>query len=223
MVKLCSFCGVTPLPNNYRKYCDACQNEARKAWKRADYAANAEKYAAQKREIRKNNGDHVRAVYQSWCVNNRDRRNAAAARYREKPETKEYARAFNKKYREENPELVASEKAKWMAVHRIDSELREEAQAKMSELGYFSLENWNYVLSIFGNCCAYCKSNDSKLTRDHFVPISKGGLHVNGNIVPACKSCNSAKRNKLLQDWRPDLVQEITEKLSLCQQITNHL
>ena len=43
--------------------------------------------------------------------------------------------------------------------------------------------------------CMYCghKYNDVLLTRDHVVPISKGGRDRWSNVVTACKSCNTRK------------------------------
>lgn len=43
--------------------------------------------------------------------------------------------------------------------------------------------------------CMYCGNNynDSLLTRDHVVPISKGGLDRWSNVVTACKNCNTRK------------------------------
>jgi 5-methylcytosine-specific restriction endonuclease McrA len=37
---------------------------------------------------------------------------------------------------------------------------------------------------------------------DHVVPIARGGWHAIGNILPACFSCNSSKRDDLLIYWR---------------------
>jgi 5-methylcytosine-specific restriction enzyme A len=44
--------------------------------------------------------------------------------------------------------------------------------------------------------CHYCGGNFSAaaLTMDHIVPISRGGKSTRGNLVPACKSCNSNKK-----------------------------
>jgi HNH endonuclease len=39
-------------------------------------------------------------------------------------------------------------------------------------------------------------------TADHVVPISRGGKHSEGNLVPACRSCNSSKRDLLLVEWK---------------------
>lgn len=46
----------------------------------------------------------------------------------------------------------------------------------------------------FGGACAYCPAPAD--TWDHLVPVSKGGQTIRGNIVPACRSCNSKKRTR---------------------------
>lgn len=51
----------------------------------------------------------------------------------------------------------------------------------------------------FGGKCAYC--GETATTIDHITPVSKGGNSVPGNVVPACQSCNSSKRNKDLFSW----------------------
>lgn len=39
-------------------------------------------------------------------------------------------------------------------------------------------------------------------TVDHVIPITRGGNSFEGNLVPACRSCNSGKRDKLVVEWR---------------------
>lgn len=50
--------------------------------------------------------------------------------------------------------------------------------------------------------CAYCGDHcrSDKATRDHIVPVSRGGKNNWMNVVTACKSCNSRKDNKLLEE-----------------------
>jgi len=67
--------------------------------------------------------------------------------------------------------------------------------------GQLTAQEWNEIKEEFLHCCAYCgvqESSARKLTRDHLVPLTKGGLHVKKNIVPACQPCNSAKGNKII-------------------------
>jgi len=52
----------------------------------------------------------------------------------------------------------------------------------------------------FGNCCAYCgKGGDMEI--EHVEPISSGGAHDIGNIVPACSRCNTSKRSHDMEQW----------------------
>ncbi len=53
-----------------------------------------------------------------------------------------------------------------------------------------------------GLCC-YCGRTfkPSDLTMDHLVPIIRGGKSVPGNLVPACKECNSKKKYLLPSEW----------------------
>ena len=48
--------------------------------------------------------------------------------------------------------------------------------------------------------CVYCGSTDN-LTIDHIIPIDKGGTQDPKNLIRACRSCNSAKRNSFFIDW----------------------
>lgn len=52
----------------------------------------------------------------------------------------------------------------------------------------------------FGHSCAYCGGNGD-LHIEHVVPISKGGTHALGNIIPACKPCNYSKSTKGVETW----------------------
>lgn len=47
--------------------------------------------------------------------------------------------------------------------------------------------------------CHHCgKEVGAKaLTMDHVVPLVRGGRSNKGNLVPACKACNNAKRHRL--------------------------
>lgn len=45
--------------------------------------------------------------------------------------------------------------------------------------------------------CYYCQNAvpKSDVTMDHIVPVSRGGFSQKGNVVIACKSCNTSKRD----------------------------
>ena len=51
--------------------------------------------------------------------------------------------------------------------------------------------------------CYYCSGSFSSkdLTMDHIVPVARGGKSTKGNVVPACKACNNAKKSLLPMEW----------------------
>ncbi|MEM7000645.1 MAG: HNH endonuclease [Pseudomonadota bacterium] len=51
------------------------------------------------------------------------------------------------------------------------------------------------------NICLYCggKFLQMDLTRDHVMPVSRGGVDRWDNVVTACKRCNHFKGNRLLE------------------------
>lgn len=56
-------------------------------------------------------------------------------------------------------------------------------------------------------CCnARMSSNgaeDHGLTVDHVLAHIRGGSDLPGNLIPLCASCNSSKRDELLEEWLP--------------------
>ncbi len=45
------------------------------------------------------------------------------------------------------------------------------------------------------------KMHPKELTMEHVVPIIRGGKSFKGNVVPACKECNSKKKYLLPIEW----------------------
>jgi len=51
--------------------------------------------------------------------------------------------------------------------------------------------------------CHYCGAQVGAraLTMDHLVPLARGGRSTKGNLVPACKDCNTRKKHQLAFEW----------------------
>jgi 5-methylcytosine-specific restriction endonuclease McrA len=51
--------------------------------------------------------------------------------------------------------------------------------------------------------CHYCRRHVGipALTMDHVVPLGRGGQSRRGNVVPACKDCNTRKRSLVPVEW----------------------
>ena len=55
---------------------------------------------------------------------------------------------------------------------------------------------------LFGSVCCFCGTG-GKLTLEHVVALSRGGLHVPSNLAPSCKRCNSSKHADPVELWYP--------------------
>ena len=79
-----------------------------------------------------------------------------------------------------------------------DEEIRRERQ-KAKELR--STQWWKRRCA--AGICHYCGNRfpARALTMDHIVPIIRGGKSTKGNVVAACKDCNTKKKQSLLMDW----------------------
>jgi 5-methylcytosine-specific restriction enzyme A len=51
--------------------------------------------------------------------------------------------------------------------------------------------------------CEYCRRHVgiARLTMDHVVPLGRGGRSRRGNVVAACKDCNTRKRSLVPVEW----------------------
>jgi 5-methylcytosine-specific restriction endonuclease McrA len=76
-------------------------------------------------------------------------------------------------------------------------------KALLAQAGVFAVtaKDWRRLKDRHGGRCAYCDVK-APLTMEHVVPISRGGTHGVGNLLPACANCNSSKRHRLLVEWR---------------------
>ena len=68
-----------------------------------------------------------------------------------------------------------------------------ETQASLSNATLFRRDH---------NTCLYCglKFSNRDLSRDHVIPVSRGGLADWMNVVTSCKRCNTRKGNRLLSE-----------------------
>jgi hypothetical protein len=108
--------------------------------------------------------------------------------------------ANNKK----RPEATKAAAAKWRKNNPDKIKILNSAtksRRRKSERKLFSRKDWLYILRQYRSCCAYC-GGAGDLTMDHVVPLIRGGRHSVGNIVPACRSCNSSKNRKFIVEWR---------------------
>ena len=77
--------------------------------------------------------------------------------------------------------------------------IRNCASDKYRKTGRFKIWIRAEVFALKGHDCVYCGVKAD--TIDHVVALARGGTDDMSNLVPACKSCNSSKQAKPLQQW----------------------
>jgi 5-methylcytosine-specific restriction endonuclease McrA len=198
--------------------------EAYKLWRKA----NKDKVAKYMRTWRAKHPDVALANSRKWIENNRQKTRDAAkswydahreeinAKRREdrklNPEKyskreKQRVRDKNKmvKYRakhyEKHKERVTKENAAYHKAHpEVRRTINSRRRANLLSGGRHTTQQWLDKLAAIGMICVYCtKALDfSTLTKDHVIPLSKGGTDDIENVVPSCLRCNQTKSSKLV-------------------------
>lgn len=83
---------------------------------------------------------------------------------------------------------------------RLAANRRRRAQIRASASPGVTERDWRRLVHRYSSRCAYCRCS-APITMDHVVPISRGGRHSIGNVIPACFPCNAAKRDDFLAYW----------------------
>lgn len=160
---------------------------------------------------------------QVWCRvcqkaerdNNKTRYAERHARYYQQHKT--HLDARSKRWAREHPDVVRETKQRWLANNTekrrkvalaswkrhydknksaIYANVRQRRARKRNAGGRVTAQEWQTRLIEFNFCCAYCLRPSGDLTQDHMQPLIKGGAHNIENIVPACRSCNSRKKDR---------------------------
>lgn len=145
---------------------------------------------------------------------NKCRRSLASARFRtrtvgdhtylrstckecEKPIVSRAVRAWQKR----NPERLREASRRYRVTHPGRELARHTRRQAAIETGNVSDEQLQDLFLVWEYSCAYCGS-PHRLTFDHVMPLARGGEHTIANIVPACRSCNSSKKDRTPEEWR---------------------
>ena len=67
--------------------------------------------------------------------------------------------------------------------------------------GKIVARDWERLQRRYASGCAYCGAQ-GKMTMDHVVPLSRGGTHTIGNVLPVCGPCNFRKGARCITEWK---------------------
>lgn len=189
-MKLCKTCktekSVECFSRN-KRMTDGLQRDCKqccKAYKAKYYEANAEKVKAKVKEYRIENPELVKASKSSWQKRNLTKVVQKVSEWRDANPDKVFE--HRKTWRQNNKEKIAN----YAMARRV----------KLRENGVFEISE-KELLKLYSSPCFYC-GKIAKIELDHVIPVSKGGTHSIGNLVPACKSCNMSKTDNFLVVWK---------------------
>ena len=100
-------------------------------------------------------------------------------------------------YYEQNKKMIARRFKRWYRDGGREKVLVSNSQRRArlaGAKGSHTIEQWEDRCGYYGNKCVDCGS--SEITKDHRIPLSKGGTNWASNLIPRCKPCNSGKRDR---------------------------
>ena len=175
--------------DNYEEISKKRKNYFKEYW-----IKNKEKGLVYKREYYKNNLEKEKEYQRRYYNKNREK-----------------ILAYSKKYREEHKEYYEEKIRIWSKTEK--GKLRSQrgcTKRRVREreiINTLTSQEWLDILEQYNYRCAYCgKEFDlfDKPEKEHVMPISKNGDNTKENVVPACRSCNAKKWNKL--NYKPEVM-----------------
>jgi 5-methylcytosine-specific restriction endonuclease McrA len=164
---------------------------------KADPILHAEYLRYVREWMRKSSKDRA-PQKKKWRLANREKVLAEKRRYREK----------------RRDELAAKERARYLKTKTNPAKYRNwidrtsfrsgKRKARLrGAQGSHTFKQWMARVEFYGWHCLYCDKllTRTTLTKDHRIPISKGGTDFASNIVTACRSCNCGKGNRNYKPW----------------------
>ena len=171
--------------DGFRNDCIKCSKDQRKQY----YDANKKELIKKQKEYYQKNKNEIDKWRKCWRTRNKAHLQSAKRLWHE--ENKNIVNLRTKKWKALNPERKSA----------LDRKATHKRRSMIRGLVYtFTPNHWQQCLTHFNHQCAYCGSTES-LEQEHVIPVSRGGQYTPDNIIPACRSCNASKNNKIMQDW----------------------
>jgi 5-methylcytosine-specific restriction endonuclease McrA len=217
--KTCNKCGETKSLNEYyrdnkngdgiRSRCKRCVRETSRLWRERNIEHDRERSKEYSRRYREANINKVRKAQRAPASREYQReyqrrryeanREAIIQRTRQYRETnREMVLARQRRYRQANPDKARESQRRYAKGNpdQILTKAHRQRARKRNAEGSHTAQEWLEVVWKQGFACATCREI-KPLTRDHIIPLSKGGSNYISNIQGLCASCNSSKGAKM--------------------------
>jgi len=177
----------------------AAYYQTNKAQKAAYYQANKEALAVRTAAYCQANKETIAVRTAAYYQTNK----AQAAEYRQVNKVALAVKAAE--YYQANKEVIAVQKAAYQQTPKGKAVSKNSAHKRRVVIkdGCVSTEELQQLLIEDNTECFYCGCVVTDYNRhiDHFIPISKGGLHDLQNLVVACATCNLKKSDKMPEEF----------------------
>lgn len=203
---ICKFCRnkfVDTLYNKKRIYCSRdCSSKARIGKSFVDSAWNKGKPLTE---------EHKKNLRKAWKHENHKlsnetiekKSNSAKAMMAERMKNPDENYRVRNLYKTvKNPCKKGKDSPVWKGGYQ--NKLWHNSQRRIKRLGNggsHTLGEWEALKAQYNWTCPCCGRSEPEITisRDHIIPVSKGGSDNIENIQPLCRGCNSSKRTKTIK------------------------
>lgn len=205
MTKLCCTCKLEKSDfyknksskDNLSSQCKSCAKLYRDSHKNIKYASSSKEY---KQSYYINNLDQINKTRKTWLEKNKEKLSIQAkARYIRN--RIKFLHIFKTYYVNNKSKILARYK-KYRSDNRYYIYLLNRKRRKLLK-GDVTKQEIQALIIKSKNICYYCGIIlNNNMHVDHYIPLSKGGLHTISNLVISCKDCNLRKANKMPQEFK---------------------
>jgi 5-methylcytosine-specific restriction endonuclease McrA len=142
--------------------------------------------------------DCYKSRSQKYYSQNRDKILSYGAKWRN--ENKQKSKNYHSGYYQNNKELCKNRVKSWQSRHpekpfEYNAIRRLRLTSSRFEIKKAEIDN------LLSKPCFYCQQTQSN-SLDHIIPLVRGGRHAIGNLIGACRPCNSKKQDKTIMEFR---------------------
>ena len=186
------------IKNNTKEWREKNKDHCKK-YNKKYYQENKEKEVIRKKKWREMNPDYHKKYGNKYYQDNIENyREYGKKRYKNNPDyLKQWQKINFKKVKQTKRKYFKTERGK-VSIQR--GKFRRQTRER-NAINTLTAKEWLEILKKYNYECAYCgiEFDENNLPeKEHITPISKGGDNIKENIIPACRSCNAKKYNKIL-------------------------
>ena len=197
----CIECGTTKIPHVAKGLCEKCYSrlyskspkgkESSKRRNRKYYhSSKGKKYHREYAKSLKG-----KSVHQNYYQNHKEE-----CKNRSRKWILEHLEEYKRRQKEYNEKYCKSIHGRRIKLNHQRKRMATKYKANFW-LPFYDLM-WEFAKELTFGYCPNCgkpfNNGKYKLTQDHIIPLSKGGIHSIANVRPMCNQCNIEKNNKLL-------------------------